>query len=80
MCGSDVPPAARACPECGACENSGWGADTASDGLDLPGEDFDYDQFIQEEFEGKPSRRISPVWVIAAVALLVALMAFSVLH
>jgi hypothetical protein len=37
VCGSDVPPQARACPECGADERAGWSdEDTRYDGLDLP--------------------------------------------
>ena len=42
VCGEDVPAGARACPECGADENSGWNTDDAIyDGLDLPDEGFD---------------------------------------
>ena len=39
VCGASVPPGARACPECGADERSGWDEDaTRYDGLDLPDE------------------------------------------
>ena len=54
VCGEDVPAKAKACPSCGACEKSGWG-DTEGDGLDLPGEDFDYEKFKEEEF-GTPRK------------------------
>lgn len=36
VCGADVPRKAKACPECGACEKSGWSEDQYLDGLDLP--------------------------------------------
>lgn len=50
-CGEWVPRGAAACDDCGACHKSGWKSDAhAYDGLDLPDEDFDYDDFIQREF------------------------------
>ena len=38
VCGEDVPPNAKACPECGACHESGWKLDDRPDygALDLP--------------------------------------------
>jgi len=55
VCGADVPPGARACPECGADENAGWNEESAVyDGIDLPDEEFNYDDFVKREFEGKP--------------------------
>ncbi len=36
VCGSEVPAGARACPECGACAETGWSDETLYDGLDLP--------------------------------------------
>lgn len=35
-CGSPIPKSARACPECGADERSGWRESSVYDGLDLP--------------------------------------------
>ena len=35
-CGASIPPGARACPECGADERTGWREISAYDGLDLP--------------------------------------------
>lgn len=75
VCGEDVPPRALACPECGADHNSGWrdGAMEA-DGLGLPDEEFDYEEFTKREFgSGKGVPGINPVWWITAVILLVAL-------
>jgi len=44
VCGAAVPPSARACPDCGADERTGWNEETTRyDGLDLPDEAFDED-------------------------------------
>jgi hypothetical protein len=77
VCGENVPPSAKACPECGADEKSGWKSDALiSDALDLPDEDFDYDEFIKEEFEnGKPGSRSHLLWAAVAAALLAILLA-----
>lgn len=71
VCGASVPRTARACPECGADERSGWNEDdTRYDGLDLPDEAFDDGR----EARRRPARRgPSPLWIIIAVALLAAL-------
>ncbi len=71
VCGQDVPLKAKACHHCGACEKSGWNPD-ATDGLDLPGDDFDYDKFTAEEF-GTPRkvRGKELLWKIIAVVLVV---------
>jgi hypothetical protein len=72
VCGESVPRNARACPECGACEKSGWGEDSAFD--DLPEEDFDYDRFVAAEFGGKPkTSRKEKFWRLAALIILVVL-------
>ncbi len=72
-CGEDVPPHALACPECGADHNSGWKLD-AADGLDLPDEEFDYDEFVKREFgNGASKSRLHPVWWITAALLLAAI-------
>jgi hypothetical protein len=73
VCGENVPAKARACPHCGACEKSGWNEETrATDGLDLPGEDFDYEEFTAEEF-GTPRkpRGKELLWKVTAVAIVV---------
>ncbi len=35
-CGAEVPIEAKACPECGSDEKTGWSEDTMYDDLDLP--------------------------------------------
>jgi len=74
VCGESVPRNAPACPECGADHNSGWReeADTY-DGVDLPDDEFNYDEFVKQEFG--PKRRsagLHMVWWIAGILLLVA--------
>lgn len=79
VCGEWVYRGQAACEECGACEKSGWRADAGhEDGLDLPDEDFDYNEFIEREFGGGEQRRLgsgkmSRVWWWAAVLLLAAM-------
>jgi len=36
QCGASIPRRARACPECGADERTGWRETSVYDGLDLP--------------------------------------------
>ena len=84
VCDEDVPPNARACPNCGADHNSGWREDAeAYDGIDLPEEDFDYDDFVKREFgsRAKPIR-LKTIWWIAGVILIGALLVlyFSAAH
>lgn len=59
VCGADVPAGAHACPDCGACADTGWSEETVYDGLDLPG---------QEEVARAPRSR-SRAW-LGAIALL----------
>ena len=74
VCGEEVPAGTLACPECGACEKSGWNDDAISDGLDLPDHEFDYDRYLADEF-GAPAKKrgMQKVWLIAALILVVAL-------
>ena len=52
------PPVAVACPECGADHNSGWRENAeAYDALDLPDEDFNYDEFVKQESDRLEVRR-----------------------
>ena len=43
-CGAAIPPNARACPECGADERTGWAEQSLYDGLDLPEDDAEREQ------------------------------------
>jgi hypothetical protein len=79
VCGEDVPKNARACPECGADEKSGWvpGAHI-QDGLDLPDQEFNYEDFVTEEFGGGSSRSGKRI-LLAAVATIM-LIVFLILY
>jgi hypothetical protein len=71
-CGAAVPPGARACPECGSDEQTGWSDEARVGGLDLPDEEFDYEDFAKREFgrnEVVP-RGIHWFWWAVALALL----------
>lgn len=78
-CGEEVPPKALACPECGADHKSGWREDADTyDGIDLPEETFNYEEFVKREFRSsRDTAAIKPVWWITAILLLVA---FAVIY
>ena len=73
-----MPRNARACPECGSCEETGWSDDAASNGLGLPDDSFDYNKFVREEFseEKLKPRGVKWFWWLAAILLLLSLLAF----
>ena len=74
VCGAEVPRNARACPECGADERTGWNDEaTRYDGLDLPDHAFDEDS--TSATQGSPSlpQRVNGIalhWWLVAVLLL----------
>lgn len=74
-CGEWVPRGAVACDECGSCAKSGWSEEAEQDGLDLPSDDFDYDDFVAREFGGehggKPNIDKQAFWKAVALVLLV---------
>jgi hypothetical protein len=77
VCGEELHPGAKACPDCGACERSGWSADSALDGVDrTDDDDFDYDRFVEEEFGTRKigQRGVNPIWTVAALVLLLAIL------
>ena len=82
VCGEDVPRNALACPECGADHNSGWREDSETyDGVDLPEEEFNYEEFTRREFGGgsaKPAG-ISTLWWVTAIVLLALTVLYLVL-
>ena len=75
-CGAEVPPRAHACPECGSDEGTGWSEEAEVDDLGLPDEEFDYEQFVREEF-GEPSpkpRGVSWLWWAVALGVVIGLL------
>jgi zinc-ribbon domain len=80
-CGAEVPRNAKACPGCGADETTGWSETAYANKFDLPDEEFDYDDFVKEEFGSgatKP-RGIHWLWWFTAL-LLIALFLIFCLH
>lgn len=73
-CGAHVPPNAKACPACGSDEETGWSEETYADGLDLPEEKFDYDDFVEREFGSRKPvpRGLGKFWWIIAILVLAA--------
>ena len=77
VCGEHVRRGARSCSGCGASHDSGWNEEAATSGLGLPDEEFDYDEFVAQEFgEGRPKTRPRQrLWTVVGVLLLLALAA-----
>jgi hypothetical protein len=76
-CGAEVPPDAKACPECGADEETGWSEESRAAGLDLPDENFDYEDFVKRELGGGKKNPmphgIHWFWWVVAILSLVAI-------
>lgn len=65
-CGTDLPRNARACPECGADERTGWRETSVHDGLDLPDADT-------EQTTAEARRPVTFFWMLVGVGLLIVL-------
>ena len=80
VCGESVPAGSKSCPECGACEKSGWSEETYLDGISLPdSEEFDYEGFVEEELgSGRKPRGTGKFWWWIALVLLIAMIALFV--
>jgi predicted nucleic acid-binding Zn ribbon protein len=80
-CGAEVPPNAAACPECGSDESTGWSDRARASRLGVPDEEFDYDEFIREEFDEtseNPTRSRSAQWVWWVAALILLLLVIAI--
>lgn len=77
-CGAELPPNAKACPQCGSDDQTGWSEEAGAGGLDLPDESFDYQDFVEREFGGKKivPRGIHWFWWLVAVALVAVFLVF----
>jgi zinc-ribbon domain len=76
-CGATVPPKAKACPECGSDEKTGWSDSAHADNLGIPDDNFDYEEFLKDEFGGRPKPRdIHWVWWLTALLLVVLFLFF----
>ena len=88
QCGNDVKVGAKYCPTCGPAKpqprrktqkRKSWEQDETSDGLDLPDDDFDYEDFVANEFGKGPAHKqlgLAWYWWATAVLLLVTFFAF----
>ena len=77
-CGVDLQAMARACPECGACPDTGWAEEAQYESTQLPEDDFDYDEFVSREFgQGgrPPGNQLHWVWAVFHI-LIITLQAF----
>ena len=71
-CGAEIPRDAKACPECGADERTGWRETSVYDDLDLP--DAAYD----EETPRAPRRaRLAWYWIVTALIAIAVAIFFS---
>ena len=73
VCGEDIPKSALACPGCGADERTGLDHRQIEYGaLNLPDEDFSYDEFLKREFGSSVKPRNQKwIWWCTGVVLLV---------
>jgi len=83
-CGEAVPEDSAACPECGADDETGWSDDTTAQGLGIPDDEFDYNDFVDREF-GEEKREVMPAglhwfWWLVGLGLLAALIWTWVLY
>jgi hypothetical protein len=73
QCGAPIPRGARACPECGADERTGWRETSVYDGMDLPDRAWE-DDAAPEKLRRAPDRRVNGLrwywWAIAVAVLL----------
>jgi len=80
-CGAEVPAKAKACPECGSDEKTGWSANTVYDdtGIEDP-QEFDYDDWKRRDLD-TAKRRSRSEWfwlLVAATVIAVMLGLFAV--
>jgi uncharacterized membrane protein YvbJ len=65
-CGEEIRADARFCRHCGSSDADGWSEEDETD-MD----DFDYEQFVEENFTtGSTNTRTRPLWRLVAVVLL----------
>jgi len=70
-CGAELTKNAKTCPVCGSDEETGWSEQAQYDRLDLPDEDFDYDDFVNREFGGGKARPLGMHWFWWVIAVLI---------
>ena len=70
-CGAELPQTAKACPECGSDEHTGWSERAQSEGLGLPDEEFEYEDFVKREFgdQGPVPRGLHWFWWLVGITV-----------
>ncbi len=76
-CGAELPENAKVCPQCGSDEQTGWSEAARTDGLNLPEQEFDYQEYVEREF----GKRHVPFglhwfWWLIALGLLIGFVLF----
>jgi hypothetical protein len=70
VCGTEVSVKAKACPECGSDEKTGWSANAVYDGTGIEDpDDFDYEEWKRTE-HGSLRPQIGWWWWGVAVVML----------
>ena len=73
-CGAKVPIRARACPECGACEETGWSESSQYESSYFAEGEFDYSDFIEREFNRGGTPKVKKINLIfKAISILLIL-------
>ena len=76
-CGADVPRKAKCCPGCGSDETTGWSDSAHAENLGVPDDNFDYEEFMKDEFGGRTKPRdIYWVWWLTALLLVLLFLFF----
>ena len=71
VCGAEVPAGAKACPDCGACEQTGWNEDAEYSHLDLPDPDGEGSSRPYQEEEKRPKgRAFLPLLILVVLAMI----------
>ncbi len=74
-CGAEIPRDAKACPECGADERTGWRETSLYDDLDLPESAYEDDDAKPVK---RPANRVNGIawyWWIVGVTMIILLVA-----
>lgn len=90
-CGLELKVGISGCPKCrpkpkrrkkpkAKQARQSWEQDPSYDGLDLPDEDFDYDEYVAREFGNQPHKKLGIAWywwVTGMVLLIVMFWSFG---
>jgi len=66
-CGGEISADATFCRHCGSSDTDGWSDESYDDA-----DDFDYDQFVEDNFsKSRTSTTLSPLWRSVAIMIVV---------